>query len=143
MGRSAEMSDVPRFVVVALVFVRDGESILLVKQNYGGRYWSLPGGKMEHGESIDQAAIREAREETGLEVRIKRVVGIYSKVGESELAVTLEGEIIGGSLQPVTAETSACRYWPLDHLPNPVRPHLVERIEDFRRDSPEAVLRSQ
>src|SRR5439155_7323705 len=82
MGRSAEMSGVPRFVVVALVFVRDGESILLVKQSYGGRYWSLPGGKMEHRESIDQAAIREAREETGLEVRIKRVVGLYSKVGE-------------------------------------------------------------
>ena len=74
MGRSAEMSDMPRFVVVALVFVRDGASILLVKQNHGGRYWSLPGGKMEHGESIDQAAIREAREETGLEVRVSGIV---------------------------------------------------------------------
>jgi 8-oxo-dGTP diphosphatase len=66
---------------------------------------------VEFGESIDQAAIREVREETGLEVRIKRVVGMYVKQDEGALAITFEGEIVGGSMQQTTDETSACRYW--------------------------------
>lgn len=133
----------PAIGVAALVLIRDGESVLLVKQSYDDRYWSLPGGGMEPGESVDQAAIREVREETGLEVRLKRVVGIYSKPRENGLAITFEGEVIGGDLLQVTNETSACQYWPFDRLPEPARAHLRERVEDFRRDLSEAVVRSQ
>jgi 8-oxo-dGTP diphosphatase len=75
----------PRIVVWAGVLIRQDESILLVRQGYGDRYWSLPGGMMEPGESIDHAAIREVQEETGLHVRIKRVVGLYSKPDEGAL----------------------------------------------------------
>ena len=92
------MTKLPRFVVVALVFISQSDSILLVKQNYGEQYWSLPGGVMEPGESIDQTAIREVKEETGLDVRLKRVVGLYSKPDEGTLAVAFEGEVIGGDL---------------------------------------------
>jgi len=122
------VGDTPRFVVAALMFLREGDSVLLVKQSYGGQYWSLPGGVVEFGESLDQAAIREVREETGLEARIKRVVGMYTKSDEGALAVTFEGEIVGGAMCQVTNETSACRYWPLDQLPQPIRSHLVERV---------------
>ena len=137
------MTKLPRFVVVALVFISQSDSILLVKQNYGEQYWSLPGGVMEPGESIDQTAIREVKEETGLDVRLKRVVGLYSKSDEGTLAVAFEGEIIGGDLQQATAETSECRYFPFDHLPQPARGHLRERIEDFQRNVPYAIFRTQ
>ena len=137
------MQNTPRLVVIALVIIRQDDSALLVRQNYGDRYWSLPGGMMELGESIDQAAIREVREETGLDVRLKRVVGLYSKPGEDSLAVTFEGQIVGGALRQVTNETSECRYFPFDHLPEPIREHLRERIADFQRDEPQAVFRTQ
>ena len=134
--------DLPRFVVVALVLIRRDDSILLVRQSYDQQYWSLPGGMMEPGESIDQAAIREVREETGLDVRLTRVVGLYSKPAENALAVTFAGEVGGGTLQ-AAHEVSECRYFPFDHLPEPIRDHLRGRIEDFRRDTPFAAFRTQ
>ena len=136
------MDNLPRLVVVALVFVAKDDAILLVKQDYGKRYWSLPGGMVESGESVDQAAIREVKEETGLDIRVKRVVGLYSKPSEDALAITFEGEVTSGSLTP-SNEISDCRYFQFDHLPQPVRGHLQERINDFRRKLSYAVFRTQ
>jgi 8-oxo-dGTP diphosphatase len=136
------MQDLPRHVVVALVFIRRDESILLVKQNYGRQFWSMPGGVVEPDESIDQAAIREVKEETGLDVQIKRVIGLYSQPAAGGLAVTFEGVAIGGTLNPAN-EISECRYFPLDHLPAHIRDHLRQRVEDFRRDLLHTVWRTQ
>lgn len=50
------------------------ERILLVKQRVGSRAWSLPGGKAEAGETLEQAIIRELEEETGLGVRVDKLL---------------------------------------------------------------------
>ena len=118
-------------VVTALVFIEQEGQLLLVQQNYGEQYWWLPGGVMEPGESVNQTAIREVKEETGLDVQLKRVVALYSKPHENGLAVCFEGEIIGGVLAPDN-EIIACGYFHPDALPEPVRPHLRQRIEDYR-----------
>ena len=58
-------------------------SIVLVKRGtdpYQG-FWALPGGKLEGDETIEETARREVKEETGLEVRLERVIGVYSKPG--------------------------------------------------------------
>ena len=136
------MDDLPRHVVAVFVFIRDENAILLVKQNYGKRYWSLPGGVVETGESISHAAIREVKEETGLEIEIRRVVGLYSKVGEAALALTVEGVIIGGALKP-DHEISECGYFEKGSFPEPVREHFRQRLEDFFSNQPLAYLRDQ
>jgi len=136
------MSEARSTTVVALTFIRQGNQILLVRQAYGAQYWSLPGGKMEPGESIEEAAIREVMEETGLEVRITRVVGLYSKPAEDGLAVTFEGEAISGTLQAAN-EITECRYFPPDQLPQPVRAHLYQRVADWRTQSASTVWRTQ
>ena len=140
--------DLPQFAVTALVFIAQGDSILLVRQNYGKRYWSLPGGSMEssrsgRGESVEQAAIREAKEETGLDVRLTRLVGVYSKPAENALAVCFEAEAVGGSFSEATDENAECRYIAADALPEPTRAHLRERIADWKRGLSYAVWRSQ
>ena len=136
------MTNLSCVTVIALVFIQQDDAILLVKPNYGKQYWSLPGGKMEPGESIDEAAIREVREETGLDVRLRRVVGLYSKPGEGGLAVCFEGEVVCGTLK-ADHEITECRYFPYVRLPEITREHLRQRIEDFRGDFPHAVIRTQ
>lgn len=135
--------DLPRFAVTALVFIAQADSILLVRQNYGQRYWSLPGGSMEPGESVEQAAVREAKEETGLDVRLTRLVGVYSKPAQDALALCFEAEVIGGTFGEATDEVVECGYFPVDDLPAPIREHLRQRIADWRRGGPDAVWRSQ
>jgi 8-oxo-dGTP pyrophosphatase MutT (NUDIX family) len=63
--------------VSAVMFDRRGR--LLLQQRSDGRQWGLPGGSMEVGESAVQAVVREVREETGLRVTVRRVVGVYSE----------------------------------------------------------------
>ena len=136
------MDDLPRQVVAVFVFIRKGDSILLVKQNYGQRYWSLPGGVVEAGESIAQAAIREVKEETGLDIEVRRVVGLYSKPDEAALAITFEGAMVGGLLKP-DYEIAECGYFEKGCCPEPVRKHFWQRLEDFFCDQPAAYIRTQ
>ena len=68
-----------RPTTVDAVIIERG-SILLVKRRidpYRG-LWAIPGGFVEEGETVEQAAAREAFEETGVRIKIKKLVGVYS-----------------------------------------------------------------
>ena len=129
-------------IVVVLVMIRNEGSILLVHQRRAG-CWSLPGGKMEPGESFDQAATRETREETGLDVRLGRVVGLYSQPADDELIITVEAEVIGGAWHHETDEITDCTYFPMTQLPAEIRHQLRQRIDDFRRGDLAVIARTQ
>lgn len=64
--------------VSAVVWREPGSSDLLLLRRSDNGHWCLPGGRMEPGESVHDAARREIREETGFEVSLGRLVGVYS-----------------------------------------------------------------
>jgi 8-oxo-dGTP diphosphatase len=68
----------PALAVDVVIKLRGG--VVLVRRKnepYRGR-WALPGGFVEYGERVEEAAVREAREETGLRVKLQRLLGVYS-----------------------------------------------------------------
>jgi 8-oxo-dGTP diphosphatase len=94
---------------VGLYVVKDGKVLLVRRGNEPGRgKWSLPGGRIRFGERSEEAALREMREETGLEVRLRRVVDVVDVFWQSErgellehfVIVDFEAEVIGGELRP-------------------------------------------
>ncbi len=62
-----------------IVIVHDGGVVLVRRgrEPYKG-FWAIPGGFVEYGESVEEAAVREAKEETGLDVHLLKLVGVYS-----------------------------------------------------------------
>jgi 8-oxo-dGTP pyrophosphatase MutT (NUDIX family) len=61
----------------AIIFDESRQKSLLTRRTDNGR-WCLPGGQMDSGESVEETCIREVQEETGLEVRVTKLVGVYS-----------------------------------------------------------------
>jgi 8-oxo-dGTP diphosphatase len=61
----------------AAIILDSEDRILLVKHSYGKYNWDLPGGKSEVNESAEETAIREVREEIGLDVEIGQLTGVY------------------------------------------------------------------
>ncbi|WP_280332544.1 NUDIX hydrolase [Nocardia wallacei] len=65
-------------VVAATAFVRDADNRVLLIQRSDNRLWAIPGGAQDFGEYITETAVRETREETGIDIEVTCLVGIYS-----------------------------------------------------------------
>jgi 8-oxo-dGTP pyrophosphatase MutT (NUDIX family) len=88
---------------------------------------------MDAGESLEQAAVREVREETGAIVQIEKAVGLHYLADWGRLNIVYTGWPLGGQLQKRTAESSANQYFPLDSLPDmPWRTAIDDVTADIR-----------
>lgn len=113
--------------------------ILLIKRNtrpFVG-FWALPGGRMDPGETIDQTVIREVKEETGLDVKIVRVVGEYVERGAREeieyeyYPTCFVVEPVGGELKKQDSEIQEMKLFSLDDLPKPLAFEHEKMLWDY------------
>ena len=111
-------------VRVTGVVVEDG-GILLLNQDTGtGRSWSLPGGKLEAGETLAQALVREMKEETGLDVEPGRLLYVCDHVPAEVVHITFEARRAGGTLGDIEAGADTSPIRGMEFVPVPKLPEL-------------------
>ena len=108
---------------VAVILMND-RNILLVKRKFEPRkgMWSLPAGFMEFGETPQQTAIREAKEETNLNIEVKELFDVLPGFDDPRVHVVLIvywGEIINGQIKPGD-DASEAKFFPLNELPGDI-----------------------
>lgn len=120
----------PILIGVRVLLVKEGR-VLLVRHTYRGG-WHLPGGGLKRGETVETAARRESREETGAALGIIRLVGVYSNLddyasGHNVLFVCEDFSVNGQPDQEI-AET---RFFARDELPANMFPGHRRKIEEY------------
>jgi ADP-ribose pyrophosphatase YjhB (NUDIX family) len=134
----------------ATVFDSSRQKVLLTRRTDNGR-WCLPGGRAESGESVVETCLRETLEETGLEVRIVRLLGVYSSPHRlveypdgnryQIVALNFEVEPIGGALT-TSDETTDYGYFSWDEIARmDVMETHVERLTDVFSGQPTPFVR--
>ncbi len=122
------------------LFDSAGRVLLVRRRDYP--VWNLPGGKVERDEMPWQAAAREVREETGLEIELERLTGVYSKPARAAVVFNFQGRVVGGELAP-TDESAELRYFDIHALPGNTLPKHVERIHDSAARHADVVFKVQ
>jgi ADP-ribose pyrophosphatase YjhB (NUDIX family) len=110
-------------VAVGVLAERRGR-LLLVRRNHEPRLgeWSFPSGYVDAGEGLEEAALRETKEETGLDAHIERFLGVWSSPGERVVFIAYGARVAGGRIR-VGAECQEVRFFPPDALPPLAFPH--------------------
>jgi ADP-ribose pyrophosphatase YjhB (NUDIX family) len=136
----------PKIAVNAVVF-NETNQVLLAKRTDNG-LWCLPGGHVDLGETLEKACLRELFEETGLQGKVLRLIGIYSDPENSlhiaqgpewhTVRVSFLCQVVGGTITP-SSETSDIRYFDLNQLPILITDH-ARRIQDALVDTLKPVV---
>jgi ADP-ribose pyrophosphatase YjhB (NUDIX family) len=131
--------------------VTDSDGRILLHKRSDNFLWSLPGGAMELGESVEQAVIREVKEETGFDVEVLRCTGIYSDPGHviafsdgevrQQFSICFACRIVGGELS-VSSESVQVRFFTREELERlDLHPAQRIRIQDFFAHRERAFIR--
>jgi len=130
-----------RVSVSALIF--EGERVLLAHRR-AIDWWNLPGGALDPGETVDEALRREVREETGLNVEIGQLVGVYSKPLKQEIVLSFRCQVSADPPEKIMDDDiDESRYFALEALPARILPKHRERINDALLKQEQAIVRAQ
>ena len=134
----------------ALIFDEARERMLMTRREDNSR-WCLPGGGMDPGESAAETCAREVLEETGLEVNVTRLVGIYTTPDMlveypdgnkiQPVSFSFEAEITGGELGLINETIDFGWYTVVEIEGMDTLEHHLTRIHDAVKNLPEAVFR--
>jgi len=129
-------------VGVGVIVVDDRGRVLLEKRSDNGM-WGLPGGGIEPGESVYETAVREVKEEAGLDIEITGLVGVYSEPWAGRIVtypdngdvrhlvdIVLIAEMISGKMS-ISGESLDLRFFNPDSFPTELVPPAKKPLRDF------------
>lgn len=133
----------PTHRVGAFAIITDDEGRVLISRRTDSGWYNLPGGGVEPHESVPEGLVREVREETGLEVEVGRMVGLYNKPQKHEVVLTFAARVVGGTMQP-SNEADLHEWVALNELgTRNILPKHLERIEDALRGEGGVLVKDQ
>jgi 8-oxo-dGTP diphosphatase len=132
------------FGLAVNVAVINGDRRVLLTRREDFEVWCLPGGAVDSGESLAHAAIREVAEETGLDVRLTRLVGLYSRpnLGGYHTLALFAAVPVGGTLRPDPREVIDANWFATEELPEDLLWGQRERIADVASGYGGSVVRA-
>lgn len=125
-------------VAVAVIVAKEGKLLMnrrAIEPGMGG--WTFPSGYVDSGEKVEEAALREVWEETGVEVSLDRLVGVYSRSGDPVILIVYAGRILRGEPRP-GAEALEVGFFPPENLPSLAFPRDHGILEDWNASQGEA-----
>ena len=146
LGKKGEL----RIGCSVTIFDENRQKVLLTRRKDNG-LWCLPGGHMEAGESVEECCVREVFEETGLQVRVVRLTGVYSNPDQLVIypdgsqahfvVINFNVDAVGGELG-LSNETSEVGYFSLAEIESmPMHDRHADRIADSLTGQVEAYIR--
>lgn len=128
------MADTPQHSVsVAGIVVRDDGRILVIQRRDNSR-WEAPGGVLELGETFEQGVCREVAEETGIDVEVERLTGVYKNLTRGVVALVFRCHPTGGELT-TTDESQHVDWLTPDQVRERMAPAYAVRVLDALTDS--------
>lgn len=116
--------------VFASIFDQDKRA-LCVRQNYGERLWTTPGGRLDPHETPLDGLIREVREEIGAEIEVLCFVGVYANSYKDDLVLNFHARLIGSLAQwQPHDEIAELGFFALQELPQPMTANTCWRLRD-------------
>jgi ADP-ribose pyrophosphatase YjhB (NUDIX family) len=125
-------------IVVGVVVIKDGKILLVQEAQEKCRgQWNFPSGHLDEGEHIVDAVVREAKEETGYDIKPISLLQVFSTDNGQPQFMFFEGEVVGGEIKFDPAEVLDVKWIPIEEIPNTntrlpkeVFGRLVSRIEN-------------
>lgn len=131
------------FTIGVFGIIKDQQNRVLLVLRTDKDWWNLPGGGLESGETPWEGVVREVKEETGLNVKVERLIGVYSKPLRNDLVFSFACQVLSGELT-LNDEAADLRYFSLNELPENLYYNHRERIKDyFNNDNQNILMKSQ
>jgi len=120
--------------IAADVIIEVNGGVVLIERKNFPFGWAIPGGFVDIGEPVEEAAVREALEETSLQVELRALLGIYSRPDRDPRGHTVTAVYIGTSQGTPKADDDAkgIGVFQTDRLPSPLAFDHVEILADYR-----------
>ena len=131
-----------QFTIGAFAIIENEVNEILLAYRDDINMWNMPGGAVENGETPWECVVREAKEETGLDVNIERLLGIYSKTESNDLVFVFKCRKISGVLT-LNEEAKELRYFSIKEIPSNTIPKQIERINDYINNDKEIIMKKQ